>query len=211
MKSFKKLILPLAIMVALILAVVIWAVCFKDKGDTTEESYNSTVLGLTPYDVKTIRINKTNGPDLAFESNFSETDEQIWTYTGEEDSTDAELSQTNVTSYVYILCSFTVNSKVANPGDLSEYGLSEPEYTIDITTHDGQSHKILIGDQTFDNSSCYMMIDDDPSVYTVAVIKRVYCEYKLIDFLSTQLLNIDYADVATVGFDRNSDNTHLLA
>ncbi|MBO4243416.1 MAG: DUF4340 domain-containing protein, partial [Clostridiales bacterium] len=211
MKSFKKLILPLAIMVALILAVVIWAVCFKDKGDTTEESYNSTVLGLTPYDVKTIRINKTNGPDLAFESNFSETDEQIWTYTGEEDSTDAELSQINVTSYVYILCSFTVNSKVANPGDLSEYGLSEPEYTIDITTHDGQSHKILIGDQTFDNSSCYMMIDDDPSVYTVAVIKRVYCEYKLIDFLSTQLLNIDYADVATVGFDRNSDNTHLLA
>ena len=211
MKSFKKLIIPLAIMVALILAVVIWAVFFKDKGDTTEESYNTTVLGLTPYDVKTIRVNKKDEPDLAFESSFSDTEEQVWTYTGEEDASDADLSQVNVTSYVYILCSFTVNSKVQNPGELSEYGLADPEYTIDITTFDGQTHKIIIGDQTYDSSSCYMMIDDDSSVYTVAVIKRVYCGYKLIDFLSTQILNIDYSDIATVGFDRKSDNTHLLA
>ena len=211
MKSFKKLIVPLAIMVALILAVIIWAIFFKDGGDNTEESFNTNVLALTPYNVKTIRVNKLNEPDLAFESSFNDANEQIWTYTGEEDDSDAELSQTNVTSYVYILCSFTVNSKVQNPGDLSEYGLSDPEYTIDITTFEGESHKIIIGDQTYDSAYCYMMIDDDPSVYTVATIKRVYCGYKLIDFLSTQILNINYADIATVGFDRNSDNTHMLA
>ena len=213
MKSLKKLLVPFIVMIALILAVVIWAVFFNknDDTDSSDQTEDITLLTIGPSELASISVDKREGEDIAFSSYTGADGTVMWKLAGENADDTVELNQSGISSYIYLLSSYAANSMLTEPGELSEYGLDDPSFIITLVTNAGETHTIKIGDQTYDNINCYMMIDDDPNVYTVAVIKRIYSDYALIDFLSTQLLNIDYSKINTVEFIRNTDGIDITA
>src|SRR5262249_47040851 len=58
-----------------------------------------------------------------------------------------------------------VEDKVSDP---SAYGLKSPNLEVAITTKDGKTRKLLIGDDTPTNSGAYVMLEGDARLFTVA-------------------------------------------
>ena len=210
MKSFKSLLIPAAILLALIVVAIVYFVVPKKDDDQNGAVSNEAVnvLHISNSEIERFSMHKKNGDDLEFTSVVdSQTGEQEWTLVGN----DNEISQSAVSSYISILSSYVATSTISDPVALSEYCLDDPDFTVDITTFDGNTGKILFGSYTFDNDGVYFMLDGDPNVYITAKLKRDYCDYKFMDFASTSILSIDFADVETVEFIRDTDGIDITA
>ena len=210
MKSVKSLLIPAAILLVLIVVAVVYLVIPKKDDEHSGEVSNESVsvLSISNSEIERFSMHKKNGDDLEFTSVVdSQTGEQEWTLVGN----DNEISQYAVSSYVSILSSYVTTGIISAPDDLSEYSLDDPDFTVDITKFDGTSAKIIFGSYTFDNAGVYFMVDGDPNVYITAKLKRDYCDYKLIDFASTGILSIDFADVESVEFIRDNDDVDIVA
>lgn len=209
MKSIKNLLIPAAaLLILVVVAIVYFAVPKKeDVAESNISNESTSVLNISNGEIQRFAIHKKDGDDIAFTSEVSsDSSEQIWTLEGE----DVELSQSAVSSYVSILSSYVANSTIIEPSDLTEYSLTDPDFTIEITKFDGTVTNIYIGAMTFDNSGVYFSLDGDANVYITAPLKREYCEYSLSDFVSTKILEIDLSQVSTVEFVRDSDNTDII-
>ena len=211
MKPLKKLIIPLAVMAVLVIALVIYLIVSK-SGSDEPVAVNKDVLDINPTLISQLSVYRKNDPeDIVIDMSYSNaTDSYTYVFNGDAE-TASQYSDTTLSSFIVILSSYSVNSIIENPASISEYGLDDPEIIVNITTTDGQTYKVLLGDDTYEGANCYMKIDGDDSVYTVAVAKKYYANYKEIDFLKSQVLNIDYSKIATVQFDRNTDDTHIKA
>ena len=211
MKGYKKLLVPLIVMVALIVIVIIWAV-FGPKTNDNSGPITEPVVSMSLYDVKSISVtNNTTGDVIAFTGDKNDDGFQFWTYTGSATDKDYELDQEKVNGYVSLLSSFMSQDMVAeNPTDLAQYGLSPANFKIQITKFDGTNVNILIGNKLASGSSCYFMLEGDTKVYTVASIKYSYCSNTMIDFVSSKILDLNYESINTVEFSRTTDNFDII-
>lgn len=211
MNVFKKLLVPIIIMAILIVAVIVWAVT-KTKDDNSEP-VSESVVALSLYEVQKFEVKTVaTGESIGFSAEFDESDNQTWSLIGNQDDSTLEVDQEKVTSYVSILCNFMSKDMVAeNPTDLAQYGLSPAQYEITLTTKDGSETKILMGNKLASGSYAYFMLAGDNKVYTVAAIKYSYCEYTLIDFVSSQILDLQYPTINNVRFIRTTDDLDVTA
>ncbi|MBP5262150.1 MAG: DUF4340 domain-containing protein [Clostridiales bacterium] len=210
MKSLKKLLIPLIVMVLLIVALIVFVI-IKNNKPGGEEEFNTDVLTLHVSEVSNLTIHRSNNDEDIVMDVVNDGNGNIsYVYNGVAVD-DQNYSVSSVSNFISVLCSYNVNSLVKNSGALSEYGLDDPESTIIITTAAGQQYRILLGDDTYEGANCYMKIDGDDNIYTVAVAKKLYTNYSDIDFLKSQILNIDYAHIASIQFDRSTDDIHLKA
>lgn len=209
MKSVKSLIIPGAILLILIITAIIYFVVPKKQDENSGNVSNESVsvLNISNSEIARFAVNKKEGDDIVLTSVVdSSNGSQTWSL---EDS-DTEISQSAVSSYVSLLSSYVASSTISDPGSLAEYHLDEPDFTIEITKFDGTSQKVFVGSYTFDNSGVYFTVEGDTNVYITAKLKRDYCEYTLLDLVATQVLDIDFADVDTVEFKRDSDNVDIV-
>lgn len=57
---------------------------------------------------------------------------------------------------------------ISDHGDLKEYGMDQPQYTINFTTSDGKNVKYYIGNYNNMDEAFFLMLDGDQNIYTVA-------------------------------------------
>ncbi|MBR2524811.1 MAG: DUF4340 domain-containing protein [Clostridiales bacterium] len=210
MNQLKKLIIPLAVMLVLVIGVIIYFVV-SSGSSPEEQEFNKDVFYKSTYDISQLTVHRKDNPDdIVIGVSKNDAGSVVYTFNNQLVD-DSNYSINAVSEYIGILANYSVNSLVTDNGNLSEYGLDDPEAVITITGIDGSVTVIKIGDDTYEGANCYMCIDGSPNVYTVALMKKVYANHNEIDFLQSQVLNIDYSRISTVQFDRNEDNVHLKA
>jgi hypothetical protein len=73
------------------------------------------------------------------------------------------------------------------PGDLAAYGLAKPAVEAEITTKDGKTSKLLLGDNTPAGSSTFAMVANDPRLFTVSSYVKTTIDKPAPDFADKKL------------------------
>jgi hypothetical protein len=76
---------------------------------------------------------------------------------------------------MYHGCAFGALKTVdASPGDLAQYGLDDPQATIDVAFFDGTTFSVAIGDQEVVSGNYYAQVSGDKAVYLFAEEDMTY-------------------------------------
>jgi hypothetical protein len=79
------------------------------------------------------------------------------------------IDQSAVSNKLWSISSLWAESIIEEePGDLTQYGLAEPQGRTIITDSDGKKAELFFGNMTPSRSSYYIMTAGDPAVYTVS-------------------------------------------
>ena len=219
MKTWKNLILPAALFIVLLAALLIYQAVQNSQTDTettvATQELNQYLINVEPPEVEKLVVERENEESFVIEANgMGETDSLVdFVFSSSyEDTSSVKLSRTQLNYFVDVLSSITVTSVVVEKeADLKEYGLDTPFCTVDYTLTSGETHKLMIGDITYDDRFVYCMMDDSGVVYTTYKIIREKCEQNLIDFLDTTITSLDITDVSLVSFYRQDDDLTLVA
>jgi|SRR3990172_2364396 len=79
------------------------------------------------------------------------------------------------------------------PADLAAYGLATPPIEATVSTKDGKTSKLLLGDNTPAGNSAFAMLDGDPRLFTVSTYVKTSLDKPAPDFANKKLF--------TFGFD----------
>lgn len=198
-------------MVLLIIGLIIFVI-IKNSNKSGDEEIDFNVMTLTEDQLDKFTIIRKNKADLIIDVDFDESTGLIsYKYLSEDADPSAQYSDDSISSYLKMMCSFYANDLVVKNGNIAEYGLDDPEYKLVYQLRDGSSKTILIGHDTYDSTSCYFMLEGSDTIYTISIVKKGYADYTSINFLQSQLIDIDYTQVNTVEFDRTYDNLNLVA
>lgn len=208
MKVFKKLILPLVVLLILVAGLVVYTIVSSEP-ETEEKPGSSTVnlidgkkavkLTVVSADAKNkIIINKTavDGKDFYEVEGISLSEGQTF-------------SQRRVSSYFESLTSFSADSSLTSGSDLAEFGLDKPSYSITVDNEDGSNKTILIGNDSLDGKSAYVAMKDSKDVYTVDIAKKTDASMDPSSLISNDVWNIAFKDVSDVVFKRKSGNLEM--
>jgi hypothetical protein len=80
----------------------------------------------------------------------------------------------------------------AAPGDLAPYGLSQPVLETVVTTKDGATNKILLGDNTPAGASVFAMREGDPRLFTVSSHVKSTMDKTPFDFANKKLFEFGF-------------------
>ncbi|MBO4590970.1 MAG: DUF4340 domain-containing protein, partial [Eubacterium sp.] len=214
MKSAKNLLVPFIIFIALVLCVIVYfAVELVKKNESEQTSAGLiNVVYINPGDISSISVyNRDTGINSVVNCSMMSNGSQSYDYKGDDAEDGEKYSQSGLYSYVEALSSFSCNTMIKSPGALSEYGLDNPRFTININSVSGTVTTVYIGNNTPDGAYCYIYVAGSGDIYTVTVTKIIQAEKNALDFLDSTVLSIQYSDLSTVHFDRTSDNLSLDA
>lgn len=209
MRSIKKLIIPVILLVGLIIATAVGlAIKSKNTVEISETEGSVGFYNVPNAEIQNLSVTSKEGSSISFTSSIDESGTQTWSLDNDDGLVD--ISQNAVAQYVSLLSSYTSTAIVSDPAPLIEYGLETPDYTVTITRVDGTVDNIYVGGISYDGTNCYCMVEGDPTLYLVAIIKREKCAYTVEDFRSTQILNLSYDHIDSIEFIRNSDSLDLM-
>jgi hypothetical protein len=98
--------------------------------------------------------------------------------------------------------------------DLKQYGLASPSLKVDLTTKDGKSQKLLLGDDTPTGNGVYAAVEGDPRVFTIASYSKSSLDKTASDLRDKRLLTTNFDKVSqidltakkqTIEFGRSKD------
>lgn len=219
MKTWKNLLIPAAILVLLIAGLLGYNFFLKDKLNPPVETAAETaaesgyVMNYQPADIAAIHVLKSDGTGYSVTSAGIAADgTAAWTYASDgEDLSAYKFSQVNLSAFVSIVSSCNSLKTIPDVKDtLSEYGLDNPEYTVEYTLVSGEVHTLLFGSKSYDGTDVYCTLDDTGIVNTTYLIKASTFDASLIDFLDTTIISVKSTDVASVSFIRTEDNLDLV-
>lgn len=192
MPKKKKIYILLSILVVVCIATLIVSNTEEKKEDI--KTNGEVVLEIDPGDVTSLSwtINKNT---LSF------TKDETWTY---DDDANFPLDNTKISDLLGLFKSFSSTYIIENVTDYSQYGLSNPTCTIDITTADN-SYTIKLGDVSKMDSQRYVDIGDG-NVYLAA--SDPYDSYNVQ--LSSLILNDEIPsmkEVTSITFKGNENYT----
>jgi hypothetical protein len=128
--------------------------------------------------------------------------------------------QSSVASLVSSLSPLTSDRLVDDKaGDLQQYGLKSPSLEVKVTTKDGKSHQLLVGDATPSGNAAFAMLERDPRVFTIANYTKSGVDKSPNDLRDTRLFTLDFdklnrvellAKNNSVEFTRNKDAWQIL-
>src|SRR5262249_29821140 len=98
---------------------------------------------------------------------------------------------TSVSGVVSTLASLSGEQLIAEKAtDLAQYGLSDPQLTVEFTAG-GKAQKLLLGDATPNGNANYVGVAGDPRVYTIATYVKSSRDKSVGDLRDTRLLSAD--------------------
>ena len=147
----------LALLVILAVLIVCYFVIGKIQENQEEEPSEETTYAVSMDDIVSIKYS-----DGTSTMTFTKTDD-TWSY--EEDTTVA-LEQSTMESMADTFGKIIANRILEEPDALSDYGLEEPAYTIEMADKEGNVTTVYIGNQT--GSDYYLTCGDKKVVYTVS-------------------------------------------
>lgn len=210
MKSLRKLLIPFVVLILLIVVTVI-SVFVKNK--TEGPIIDTYAFSTEIWEISSLRVTKKYDSNLLF---TSETDSQgnvLWNvYVDDVLYEDSVLDNSLISEYVNTLSNYLSDSVLdVDNVNLSEYGLSDPDYRIELINIDGTVKVFNIGFLTYDGSQCYFCEDGSNVVYLMDSTKRSTCSDNISSFLSLSIVSLDYSDISLIGFSRKSDSLSIQA
>lgn len=104
-----------------------------------------------------------------------------------------------VGSLVTTLSALSADKLVVDKGaDLGQYGLNEPSITVAITTQDGKSRKLLVGDNSPMSGGYFAKVESDPRVFTIAQFNHSALTKQVNDFRDKRLMTFNDEKLARV-------------
>lgn len=156
MKKRRKTMTGILILMAVLLLCYFVIVKIQENADD-EEVIEETLYAVELEDVVSVKYT-----DGTTEMSFIKTDD-VWYYEADETITlDQSLMETMVSSLSFI----EATKEITEPDALSDYGLEEAAYTIELTDGSGKTIKVYVGNAV-DSYSYYLAVDDKEVVYTV--------------------------------------------
>jgi hypothetical protein len=138
----------------------------KEKEEEAAEIHLSSADSLT-------RISYTDGSDIM---TFVYEDD-TWYY---DDDHEIPIKQGSLSNLSSAITGLTAVREIEDHDELSDYGLSSPQYEVSYIDNDGNEHTLHIGDATGDDYYAYL--DEEDTVYTIGST--------LIDKLQFDLSNL---------------------
>lgn len=167
------------------------------------------ILTIPEDQFKQLALNKKGGDSTV----LSKSDAGKWQITGPKP---LPADQDSVSSLVSSLSSLSSDKLVEDKAsDLSSYGLNAPSEEITVKKKDGNTQKLLLGDDTPTGSGVYAKLENDPRIFTVATYVKSNLDKtakdlrdkRLLTFNSDKLTRVDLqAKGQNVEFGKNNQN-----
>jgi len=146
----------LILLAALLALVTYW------KGRDAESDKEETV-SVTDFDESALRSISYTFEGQAVELTYNE-EAGAWRLS---DRPDHPLQEALINNMVSGVCRLNAQRRLDGAGDLAEYGLESPTFTLTAQT-DGETYTFLYGDQNQMTSDRYLKLSGEDTVYTVA-------------------------------------------
>lgn len=214
MKSLKNLVVPFIILIALVICAIVYFAVenFKNREPSETSSELINVVNFTVQDVSSLSVkNNVTGYNSVVNCVSDANGGITYSYVGDEANSSENYSQARLSNYVGSLSSFSCDSKVSTEGNYAEYGLDNPRYTITINGKDGNNTTLYLGNVSPDGKFVYMYVAGSKDIYSVSVVKSATAENTEVNFVDSQKLSIDYSEVNSVRFSRQTDGLSLEA
>jgi Domain of unknown function (DUF4340) len=171
------------------------------------------MLSVSDADIQKIEIKKKGGEDLVLQKNGAGKWEIVSPEAGRADQ-DA-VSQL-VSSVATVNADRVVEDKASG---LSQYGLEPPVTEVTLTTKDGKTRRLLLGDDAPTSGGAYAKVDGDARVFTVASYTKTGFDKSAKDLRDKRLLTFDQDKASrielaskkqTIEFGRDKDQWQIL-
>lgn len=166
-KNLRMLIFSAAGLAVLVIAVLLLTVTApRSEEDEGADSSTDPVLVLQPEDLGDIVSITVDNELGSFTARLTKQDgESLWTIDGKDIDRDL-LNTGEFDRLAAAVTKITARSVVEeNPADLAQYGLEQPQAAVTVDYTDG-SFFMKIGDTVTTGSANYVMVNDDPVVYS---------------------------------------------
>lgn len=77
-----------------------------------------------------------------------------------------------------------------SPTDIAKYGLDDPATEVIVTYQDDTQNVLHVGDELPTGDGRYVMVNDDPAVYTLGSTASASLENSILDYVDYQLLSL---------------------
>ena len=171
------------------------------------------ILTFKEIDLSKIEIKKEGAEEVALAKN----DAGKWQITA---PVALAADQDAISTLVSTLSSLNSERVVEDKAsDLKQYGLTEPALEVDISTKDGKSSKLLLGDDTPAGNAVFAATSGDPRVFTIASYTKTSIYKGPSDLRDKRLLTADFDKISQVQLDakkqsiefgRNKDAWQIL-
>jgi hypothetical protein len=184
---------------ALVLAALAAGLYFSNKQKSAEAAKPPAaadappkILTVTEADITKISLKKKSGDETVIEKNGA----GKWQITAPKQYlADQDAANQLATAAATINSDRVIEDKAT---DLPSYGLHSPTLEVNITTKNGQTKKLLFGDDTPTNSGAYAMLQGDSRVFTVASFTKTGLDKSLNDLRDKRLLTFDQDKLSRV-------------
>jgi len=149
------------------------------------------VLALVESDVTKISVKKKGGAESVLEKDKAGN----WQMISPEYPADQTAVSQLVAAAATVSSDRVVEDKDSNP---KAYGFDDPSLKVDITTKNGKTSELRLGDDTPTNSGTYAMVEGDPKVYTVASFVKTGLDKTYNDLRDKRLLTFDQDKLSQV-------------
>lgn len=181
---------PKGLLIAVILLAVLGgAIWYSNKQQATSAakspSTTETKLLTIPEDqIQDIKIQHASGDTVELSKATGK-----WRLVQPKDlGADPDASSSLVSALTSVTADKTIED---NAKEFAPYGLAHPALDVTIARKDGKTSKLLIGDDTPNNSGAYARLPDNPHVYTVMSFVKTSVDKNLNDLRDKRLLTFD--------------------
>jgi hypothetical protein len=182
---------------ALVLAALAAGLYFSNKQKSAEAAKppadaSPKILALSENDITKVDLKKKDAPETVLQR----TNAGKWQLTEPKQfMADQDTAGQLVNSASSVASDRVVEDKAS---DVSAYGLKSPGLEVDLTTKNGKTSKLKIGDDTPTNSGAYAMLEGDPRVFTVASYVKSGLDKSVNDLRDKRLLTFDQDKLSRV-------------
>ncbi|HUE42336.1 MAG TPA: DUF4340 domain-containing protein [Candidatus Sulfotelmatobacter sp.] len=207
------------LLIAAALLAVLTGVLYWSNHHTAEDTAKpatpaaSKLVTVKDADVSKIEIDKKGAEQVALEKGS----DGKWEITAPQKLSADQEAVTGVISVVSGLNSERVVEDHAI--DLKQYGLADPSVKLNLSTKDGKTQKLLLGDDTPTGNGVYAAVGGDPRVFTIASYAKSNLDKNASELRDKRLLTTNFDKVSqidliakkqTVEFGRSKEAWQIL-
>lgn len=197
MKLYRNAVI-LVVIVALLGAAYYFVNKSKNTGDTTDTTGDTIKLtDFTSDKIASITINNTEGAYVIVKDGTN------WKLSS---PTDFKADSNKLSSIAISTANMTADKLIADSAtDLVQFGLDKP-VLVTIKLVDGTEKTIKIGNATPTEDAYYVMLKDDPKIYTISTYTAEQLLVKKKDMKDKAVLALKQEDIISLSLDRKGQN-----
>jgi hypothetical protein len=183
-----------AVVLAALTGVLYWSNRHPPSANTAKASLDTSpkILSLKQEDISRIAIRKKGGEEL----DLAKGDAGKWQIAAPKLlGADQEAVASLLSSVSSLNADRVVEDKAS---DLRQYGLAQPSLELDLTSKDGKSQKLFVGDDTPTGSAVFARLEGDPRVFTIASYNKTSIDKTSNDLRDKRLLTVDFDKLSQI-------------